>query len=114
METLFFYGLFAAFIIYCACWIKRDNKKNNLTTYKRGDLIVKLSTNEIGIINGVDSTNRVLHTTIGGLHFSKVRPLIVGNEVTIINTNKRVQVWGIDGSMVNTSFGRHHYLMLRA
>ena len=114
METVIFYVCGAAFIGVCAWWIKSDNDKNNRPTYRRGDMIVKLDTNEIGIINGVDNSTRVLHTTIGGLHFSKVRPLIVGNEVTILKTKKRVKIWGFDGAIVNTSFGRHHYLTLKA
>lgn len=118
METIFYFAGFAAFVGAAAYWIKSDNKKNNRPSFKRGQVIICTSDlpnvePHMAMVNGVDTDRRVLHTTHGGMHFSKAAPLAIGREVTVIKSKKRVKVTGFNGSIVETTGGNHHYLLLK-
>ena len=118
METIFYFAGFAAFVGAAAYWIKSDNKKNNRPSFKRGQVIICQSDlpgvePSLAMVNAVDSAKRVLYTTSGGMHFSKAQPLAIGRDVTVIKSKKRVKVTGFDGTLVETTWGKHHYLLLK-
>ena len=118
METFFYFAGFAAFVGAAAYWIKIDNKKNNRPSFKRGQVIICTSDlpsvdPHMAMVNGVDTAKRVLYTTSGGMHFSKATPLTIGRDVTVTKSKKRVKVTGFNGSIVETTWGNHHYLLLK-
>ncbi len=105
MGYIYFALAFAAALIFTEIELKREKKKANIGKFYRGGIVSNTKTRKIGVITNVDYHNRVLHTSIGGFHFSNAEAVEVGCFVYIIKTKKSVEIKKIEGKRLITTGG---------
>jgi hypothetical protein len=110
MESLITIGIFAFIISAIAAYMKCQNDKLNRPSFTRGCIVANKKTRMLSIVQFVDHTNRVLHTSDGGQHFSHVEPVEVGDYLEVINKGKFVRVIAFNGPMIATDEGAFNYM----
>jgi hypothetical protein len=110
MGAILSIGIFALIISAIAAYMKCQNDKLNRPSFKRGCIVANKKTRMLAIVQSVDHTNRVLHTSDGGQHFSHVELVEVGDYLEVINKDKFVRVIAFNGPMITTEEGAFNYM----